>query len=219
MFPSLLSIQERDVNKQLDIAAEFEIMLKAFIQTGGDSSNPADPFLLQYRQPLVAISMKLEKALHKIAYEDDTNKFMSNENITFINVCSDEAEHLYVYLLKSDDCWLPTLAVPDRTAPSSKFGANLAVTRGKSNVESGVLSKLSTALLSQLVPTSTAPATKTKGNCHICKAPDHWANHCPNKKSSSSMDHRSKGGKVGFTKDTKGYAGAKNPTDGNKGIS
>jgi hypothetical protein len=86
--------------------------------------------------------MKLEKALHKIAYEDDTNKFMSNENITFINVCSDEAEHLYVYLLKSDDCWLPTLAVPDRTAPSSKFGANLAVTRGKSNVESGVLSNL-----------------------------------------------------------------------------
>lgn len=201
--------------KELEIVNQYDhhltkIMLKAFIQAGGDSSNPADPFLLEYRQPLVAISIRLEQALRKIAYEDDPDKFMSNENLTFVDVCS-EAERLYVYL-KSDDRWLPALAVPDRTAPPSKFGANLAV-KGKGNVESGVLSKL-TALLSQLAPTSTAPAAKTKGNCHICDSPDHWANRCPNKKPSPSTDYRSKGGKVGFTKDTKGY-GAKNP----KGIS
>jgi hypothetical protein len=150
--------------KELEIVNQYDhhltkIMLKAFIQAGGDWSNPADPFLLEYLQPLVAISIWFEHALRKIAYyEEDPNKFMSNENLTFVDVCS-KAERLYVYL-KSNDRGLPALTVPDHTVPSSKFGANLAVTPGNGNVESGVLSKL-TALLFQLVPMSAAPATKT----------------------------------------------------------
>jgi hypothetical protein len=201
--------------KELEIVNQYDhnltkIMLKAFIQAGGDSSNPADPFLLEYRQPLVTISMKLEQALRKIAYEKDPNTYMANENLTFTDICA-EAERLYIYL-KNDNRWLPALAVPDATAPPPKYGANLAVTPGSDNsISSGVLSQL-TALLSQLVP-STAPTVnnKPKGNCHACGSPDHWANRCPNRNSSSSTNSRSKGGKATFSADTKGKGhGAKN---------
>ena len=198
--------------KELEIVNQYDhnltkFMLKAFIQAGGDSSNPADPFLLEYRQPLVATSMRLEQALRKIAYEKDPNSYMSKENLTFVDICS-EAERLYIYL-KNDNRWLPALSVTDTTAPSSKFGANLAATTAPESSNASVLSKI-TALLSQLVPSNGAPSAhnKPKGNCHACGSPDHWANRCPNKGTSSSTNFRSKEGKGNFDKD-KGN-GAKN---------
>ena len=198
--------------KELEIVNQYDhnltkFMLKAFIPAGGDSSNPSDPFLLEYRQPLVATSMRLEQALRKIAYEKDPNSYMSKENLTFVDICS-EAERLYIYL-KNDNRWLPALSVTDATAPSSKFGANLAATTAPESSNASVLSKI-TALLSQLVPSSDAPSAHNKpiGNCHACGSPDHWANRCPNKGTSSSTNFRSKEGKGNVDKD-KGN-GAKN---------
>jgi hypothetical protein len=189
--------------RELEIVNQYnhdltKIMLQAFMVAGGDASNPTDPFLLQYRQPLVTTYLsfllqyrqplvttytRLEKALHKIRYEDNPDDFMKKENLTYTDICS-EAKRLYIYL-KNNDYWLPAKSVLDATAPSAKYGANLA-THPTDSVDL-ILSKLS-ALLTQVVP-GTKPKT---GNCHICGLPDHWANTCPNKKATNPSSYGAK---------------------------
>ena len=141
-------------------------MLEAFLKAGGPTNE-------DFRFPLRTLKARLDSALLLIGHmsKADADKHMQKEGLTFKDICRlASAEYRKQYDRKQ---WPPAMHATDSKAPSSRFGANLAVDQCLPVTEAKVL-----ALIQQAASGASSTST-SKGACLNCGKHGHWRAQCP----------------------------------------
>ncbi len=169
-------------------------MLKVFLEAGGRSNE-------SYRFELRLMKRSLDAELLTVAHmsRDDADKYMATKSLTYKHICI-KAEDEY-HKQRDNNEWPPARHATDSRAPPGNFGANanVCMTPGASLTEAQV-----NMLIQRQMKDSTGPSSGTRGNCHNCGQPGHFARNCPKQQGRGQPQGRTGG---------RGGRGSGNPRD------
>jgi hypothetical protein len=158
-------------------------MLKVFLEAGGRSNE-------SYRFELRLMKRSLDAELLTVAHmsRDDADKYMATKSLTYKHICI-KAEDEY-HKQRDNNEWPPARHATDSRAPPGNFGANanVCMTPGASLTEAQV-----NMLIQRQMKDSTGPSSGTRGNCHNCGQPGHFARNCPKRQGRGQPQGRTGG--------------------------